>query len=201
MGQLSNTQVTFWRESFGLTVFIETGTHRGATTKQMLAHPFEQIHSIEIDQRHHSHAKQVVGDDPRLTLHLGNSPDVLERILLGIEGNILFWLDAHHPGQFLSDWNKRPIDEKSWPTYDELRVIARLRGGCRDVIVVDDYKCFLPDRVAKHANHPTGAAPMVLAPLVDELFPSHRRDEELKTKDGTLYLFPETINERPRNPR
>ncbi len=114
---------------FEIQAGIETGTYLGETTAE-LAQILPTVHSIEISPTSHLQAKRNLDElnlSDKVSLHLGNSPEVLGQILGSIDGPILFYLDAH--------W------QKYWPLQDELKAIAKLRKG-KDVIVIHDF--FVP---------------------------------------------------------
>ena len=66
-------------------------------------------------------------------------------MLPGLEGNILFWLDAHFPGadHGLRDYNAELDEQVRCPLESELEVISRFRAGREDVFIIDDLRLYL----------------------------------------------------------
>lgn len=109
-------------------LIIETGTYYGATTKH-LAKMAPAVHTVEVIDENFKKAKQVLKGFKNVTMHKGNSADIIKDLLPKKEDNIsLFcFLDAH--------W------ESYNPLIDELKAIAQ--SGCRPIIAIHDFK--VPD--------------------------------------------------------
>jgi len=131
------------RDRFNIEICIETGTQFGRTCK-FLAKTFKTVHTIEINDHgferswgympsHYQFARDQLKEYKNVTLHLGSSPEVLDRILPQLVTTtrcpILFYLDAHNVSPAAG-----PIGTAA---LDELKMIARY---CRDncVVVLDD---------------------------------------------------------------
>lgn len=110
-------------------VAVETGTFFGGTTV-VLSSLFNRVHTIEIVPTTYSAAKKRLEKFENVQCHLGNSNEVLEKLLPNLtEERLLFYLDAH--------W------ENYWPLLQELEEIAKThRDHC--IIVIDDFK--VPNR-------------------------------------------------------
>lgn len=108
-------------EKFNIKTVIETGTWKGRTA-QFLSGFCEKVYTIEISEEYFNEANYLESS-PNITRILGNSPEVLDKILPEIEQPVLFFLDAH--------WGKY------WPLLDELESIKR-NGFFKSVIVVHD---------------------------------------------------------------
>lgn len=83
-------------------IFVETGTHVGAGCKRAIAAGFKTLHSIELHSEHYRIGKKNLTEyidsnnlDVDINLHLGNSADVLVKILETIDDQCTFWLDGH----------------------------------------------------------------------------------------------------------
>jgi hypothetical protein len=121
-------------------VFVETGTYDGACVQAALAAGFPEIHSVEVDPgRHRACAARFAGN-PRVTIHLGDTLDVLPRILSALDRRATIWLDAHplHPGERLTDGRVR------WPLLEELRAVAGSSLRRDHTILIDDSVEFGP---------------------------------------------------------
>jgi len=156
MGHLNAFYVPQLIEDFKLSHYVETGTGEGLTLSQALSFNFKALHSIEFDKYMYDLAIQKF-KDPRLTLHLGLSRDILPQILTGLKNdeNVLFFLDAHFPG---SDFRTGPgyiesvslYGHDALPLRDELEIIRKIRPESKDVFIVDDL------RIYEDGNYETG---------------------------------------------
>lgn len=114
-------------------VFIETGTYRGETIFHMEPF-FDSLHTIEINENFFNTCKAKY-DGNKIVFHLGNSNNVLIKILPTIKGNVIFFLDGHWSGE---DTGR---GEKDVPLLEELGFInAQLEG--KALIIIDDYRLF-----------------------------------------------------------
>lgn len=116
-------------KKFNIEIAIETGTNKGNTTFA-LSKIFNNVITIEVKPEYFKIAKAKFISVPNIQGYLGNSPDIMDVILPGIERDkkILFYLDAH--------WYKYN------PLLDELNVI---KNNCKNpIIVIHDFK--VPDR-------------------------------------------------------
>lgn len=80
-------------------VFIETGTEFGGGIEVALAVGFEEIHSIELDEKKFLDAQERYAKDDRVYIYHGSSDQQLVEILKGLNEQATFWLDAHGDGQ------------------------------------------------------------------------------------------------------
>lgn len=112
-------------EQFDIKRIIETGTYLGKST-EIFCRLNLKVDSIEINESFFNGVKETLHYD-NLSLHLGSSPDVLQRILSDGEDGLLFFLDAH--------WEPNPL-----PLLDELKIIADKR--IKPVIIIHDF--FVP---------------------------------------------------------
>lgn len=139
MGDLRIFDVEQIKTKFNLNVFIETGTLHGDTIEWL--HPsFEELHSIELDTELYEKAALRFNGNTKVTIHHGNSTDVLEKILPDIKKSALFWLDAHFPG---ADVHKVSYDNEKnedirVPLHCELEEISKRKYTYKDVIIIDD---------------------------------------------------------------
>lgn len=142
MGELNQHPLS----QFNCNVFIETGTGKGTGMDYVVnsGFPFKTIHTIEIIPELYDFSKNI-NIDRRVIFHLGHSTDILDKILPTIdkEDRILFWLDAHFPGvDFGLGIGKYVFDEENIPTEQELKVIKKWRGNCKDSIILDDLRIY-----------------------------------------------------------
>ena len=116
-----------------VSVFVETGTYRGETTRVM-SEVCDRVVSIEIDQALYDRAVDLFEDNPRVSLLHGNSADLLPTVLEGLEVPALFWLDGHFSGGVTGG----PLEA---PILSELRAILGHRIN-NHVVVIDDARLF-----------------------------------------------------------
>lgn len=196
MGQLSDFDVG----RFGCNVFFETGTGRGDSLRFAVKSGFERIYSVEIDMG--TFLRYAVPIRVRwllrdITVIRGPSVSVLRRQLpfLSPRDRILFFLDAHYPGEHSRCFRGYgAVQDKNvrLPLQKELETISELRSGCRDVILVDDL------RIYEHGPYEDGNTPAwaeTLAPqeknidFVRGLFPGHELHRDYR-KQGYLIVLP-----------
>ena len=147
MGELRFFKVQDVIQRFNTRAFVETGTGYGFSLYFASCFPFQQLHSIDILEDEVKRLRPAFEVDRRVQLHAGKSPDVLRQLLPTISENILFWLDAHYPGAHHGAPFDAEKDERTrLPLEDELNVIKELRGGFRDVILIDDLRIYEEDR-------------------------------------------------------
>lgn len=118
----------------GSTVFVETGTFKGNTTR-WAAGIFEAVHTIERSEilyELHSDELAAIGN---VTPHLGDSREILPKIIGGLGGKrALYWLDGHWSGgQTAGELDECPL----------LGELTCLRDRTEDIILIDDARFFL----------------------------------------------------------
>ncbi|KKN85746.1 hypothetical protein LCGC14_0275510 [marine sediment metagenome] len=111
-----------------LCMFIDTGTWEGLTAIWAAQH-FDRVHTIEIDEaRFHAACGKIMGLGLHDTIvtHLGDSREVLEKIIPFVDSTTFFWLGAR--------------TEDDCPLMEEL---ALIRGGSDShFIMIDDMERF-----------------------------------------------------------
>lgn len=116
--------------------WVETGTYRGTTTRELAKHATRVI-SIEPDPVLCAKARLKLQQLNNVTVVHGLSEEILPEILSTIEGNVCFWLDGHFSGGVTF---KGPQDT---PVREELSVIASFISRFDNVVVlVDDIRMF-----------------------------------------------------------
>jgi hypothetical protein len=79
-------------------IFIETGTSGGDGVIAAMNADFSIIHSIELSPYYYEACMILFSKEKRVKLHLGDSREILPRILRKINERCTFWLDAHYCG-------------------------------------------------------------------------------------------------------
>lgn len=130
-----------WRDQLGVEVFVETGTHMGATARAA-AEVFDEVHTIELSQELYARARELFAAVPNLHCHQGDSISVLPELVPQLAGRrALYWLDAHFSGQSSVPGVMTARGEANCPTLDEIAVL-RQAGVDDAVILVDDIRQF-----------------------------------------------------------
>ena len=144
MGSLHN----FILEDIACSVFFETGTGTGASLEYASDHKqFRKLYSTEIHAPTAEKAAAYFAAKPHVTVLNLDSKTALRQVLPTIAKTerILFFLDAHFPGEVASDFKGRTAPEDlalKLPLEQELELIRDLRGDCRDVILIDDLRIY-----------------------------------------------------------
>jgi hypothetical protein len=153
MGSLKDLNVSELKTRYNLDTFVETGTGKGDGLEYVAnSFSFKRLFSSEIVPDLFLHAQNRLLDKNEVLLFNLESEPFLKRILPLIEGNCLFWLDAHFPG---SDYCQIPYDAVKnprlrLPLEKELDLIFEARSGHKDVIICDDL------RIYEEANYEAG---------------------------------------------
>jgi len=122
-------------------VFIETGTYRGGTTRWAAEH-FKTVHTIERAEALYEEFSPQLSKIPAITPHLGDSKDVLPKIVESIgDQSAVHWLDGH--------WSGGPTagEGDECPIMEELECLA---DRPNDLILIDDARFFLCAPPAPH---------------------------------------------------
>jgi len=141
MGAISTFDLQEIIDRFNTTVFIETGTLYGDGITYALKYNFDIIISIEIDKNLAEQAQNRFRSNSNVHIIHGDSKVVLQNILPTINGNILFWLDAHFPGADSGQTTYEsclslPYNDRL-PLEAELNIIKQSRLN-KDVMICDD---------------------------------------------------------------
>lgn len=124
-----------YAQQYSLDAFIETGTYMGHTVFAM-KDKFSRVDSIELDDGYYRRAKRIFSRYKNVTIHHGDSQDVLLRILESVNTPCLFWLDAHYCGATTARGKLYS------PIMHEVDIIlASPVSG--HVILIDDADCFV----------------------------------------------------------
>jgi len=123
-----------YAKSYGLDVFVETGTFLGDTV-EALRRNFRIVHSIELSRKFFELSRRRLEGAPNVELHLGDSSKVLLEIVPKIDGPALFWLDGHYSG------GETAKGDSNCPVRAELKAIF---AGMKHpfVVMIDDARCF-----------------------------------------------------------
>jgi hypothetical protein len=128
-------QIKSIQEKTNSTVFIETGTYRGVTTKRCSS-IFEKIYTIELDEKLATGAAAYLANKKNIEVIQGDALAVLPKLLNGeVVNNVLIFLDGHFSGGETACGNLLE------PAVEELTIISKYRDKVKG-IVIDDFRLF-----------------------------------------------------------
>lgn len=128
-------------------IFIETGTGLGHSLRHALhAKIFEKLLSTEIHEETYLTVQKKFSEFKNVKISNKKSLEFLNDELPKIPTSkkILFYLDAHFPGEVSNGFNYRNNihDETSFPLINELNSIKQIRPTSQDIIIIDDLCLF-----------------------------------------------------------
>jgi hypothetical protein len=177
MGGLRTFNLKPWVDEYKIKTFIETGVGaKGNGITHAQKYDFDKILSVDIDKVYYDNAVDKFKGDNRVDIYYNNSKDFLDEVL-PIDGNILFWLDAHFPDSYVKGHDEFAVNIKDeqtgdsepskdyvnnvpknirMPLEDELETIINNQDISNCVFLVDDYRCYEPESgnfgLGKHIN-------------------------------------------------
>lgn len=158
------------------TAFIETGTYHGNTTRWAQKH-FRCVHTIERAKSLFDKFSPGLSELSGVTPHLGDSREVLQRILKTMTTeNAVFWLDGHWSG------GETAGNEDECPLLGEL---ACLQHRTNDIILIDDARLFLS---APPVPHKAEQWPTV-SEIIDALAKFDAR-QFIQIVDDVMFIVP-----------
>lgn len=116
--------------------FIETGSMEGWTMNTALEYGFEVMHGVEIMKEYYDHSVNFLSAYPNVYFYLGESPDILPRLVKNLTEPATFWLDAHASGPDIPGGKYG-----SCPLLQELEAI-KLSPCKNHVLMIDDTRLF-----------------------------------------------------------
>ena len=128
-------QAVLQRNSPENSIWVETGTYLGDTTK-FLSSNFPYVHTIEPSDFYIKIAKSLIKDSRKITFHKGTSEECFEDICQNLTGDVSFWLDGHFSG---GNTYKNDLDT---PVKYELNILTKYINKFEKVsIFIDDIRC------------------------------------------------------------
>lgn len=198
MGQLNQAiQIKNVIEFYGIKNLVETGTGAAEVVRDVSSiDDTLNIHTIEIIEPLYEKNKLSFGYLKNVSWHLGSSVDVLPKILSNLEGNTLFWMDAHFPGAdfgFASYEDEKDPD-KRLPLKKELEVILQNKDITNDVFVLDDLWIYEdgPYETGNWEKRSTCGADNI--DFVTEFFENTHYVIKSYSAQGFIILFPLSID-------
>ena len=118
---------------YDIHTLVETGTAQGDLTACAALNHYDLVHTIEMQQEYYDFAKAKLSRFPYVFCHLGNSSDILPKIVAELDGaSAVYFLDAHYSGPGTAQGD---VDT---PIMCELGAI----GKGKNVIIIDDARLF-----------------------------------------------------------
>jgi hypothetical protein len=119
-------------------LFVETGTYFGATTK--FASTFSpKVITIEPDFKLYKLALDKFFFVNNVEIINGTSESVFPELIPKLSGDVSFWLDGHYSGGVTFK------SHQDTPILSELEIIEKhLKNLSRVSIMIDDFRCFNP---------------------------------------------------------
>lgn len=122
------------KENFSPRYFVETGTYKGDTAL-WAAGVFDQVITIEASQAIYEKTRPRLAGIANIDFRLGDSPEVLQKILPTMDGGSLFWLDSHWMGENTAG------SHRQCPLIQELELLAGYAH--EQYVIIDDAELFL----------------------------------------------------------
>jgi|TARA_E500000305_G_C4028105_1_gene243055 hypothetical protein len=146
MGHIDEAiQVKNVLDFYNIDNFVETGTGKAEVVQSISKIKSNlNIHTIEIMEEIYNENKISHSYLTNVNWHLGQSSEVMPEILPQLEGNTLFWLDAHFPGADfgLASYGDEQDFDKRLPLRSELELIVKGRNVSDDIFVIDDLRIY-----------------------------------------------------------
>ncbi len=128
-------QIKSLQKRTNATVFIETGTYLGVTTKRC-ATIFSKLYTIELDEELAKQAKNYLSNNNNVEVIQGDTLEFLPNLLEREEiNNALVFLDGHFSGGITACGD---IPE---PAIEELKILAKHKIKIK-CIIIDDFRSF-----------------------------------------------------------
>ena len=161
--------------------FVETGTYKGHTTRDVaLNFPYMTIQTVELNYSTFQNNRESFKEFPNIKSYNDNSVDFLKVVDIG-DGPTLYYLDAH--------WGE------SHPLREELAIIRdRSRGN--EIIVIDDFQ--VPNRPFGYDATHTGQVynlEWINGILGPEWIHFYKDDQDNDQQaSGQLFIFHKNLN-------
>jgi ubiquinone/menaquinone biosynthesis C-methylase UbiE len=143
--------------------FVETGSYLGDGIQAALNAGFERVHSIELSPKYFQLCTNRYKNDPRVTVHFGDSSQTLRQLLAELTTPATFWLDGHYSE------GDTALGAKSCPLMEELEAIAG-HSIKTHTLLIDDMRCW------KTEDPTIGFGRNEIETKVRALNPNHRID-------------------------
>ena len=130
---IKRIKVKKYQKKYKTKIFIETGTFLGGMIFAQRKN-FNEIHTIELMEKYYKDAVENFKNDAHIHCYLGDSSEVLWKIMPKIKKRALFWLDGHYSIDIFARGNK------DCPVLEELEAI--FNNAHNHIILIDDARDF-----------------------------------------------------------
>ncbi len=160
MGSISRFNLSRIAADYNCLNFVETGTWKGDAVACALQANFVRIMSVEIIPGIAMAAQKRFQQYKNVRIIEGDSAAVLSRELPLLDGNCIFWLDAHFPGaeEGINRYDAETNEGKRLPLEKEIEIIRASRRGFKDVLIIDDLRIY-EDGPYENGNAPADTLP------------------------------------------
>ncbi|MBU3714013.1 MAG: hypothetical protein FGM46_03605 [Ferruginibacter sp.] len=193
MGSLRRFDLKRIISEFKIEYFFETGTWRGDGLCYASQFNFKALFSSEIMPEFANSSSLRFQNDLRVNVILNNSIDALQLTLPDIDGNCIFWLDAHYPGadEGINDYNEFADEKIRLPLEKELDIIVQRVNKFQDVILVDDLRIYELGRY-DYGNISENIIPPKVRNIkfIERLFSETHEIMRSYNDEGYVYLLP-----------
>lgn len=194
MGHLAAFDVPAYRQAYGLTQFVETGTGCGDSLLHALSCGFASCASIECDALTAAYARGRIAAETirQASILEGDSVALLPRLAQHLRpAPTLWWLDAHFPGSYrgVAIDAKAPRAE-TMPLQSELYAICANRDVTRDVFLMDDLRIYERGHFAHGDMGDDVSWPVTGCAFVEELLGSTHAIARDYREEGYLVCLP-----------
>ena len=164
-------------KKYNIKNIFETGTYLGATTK-VLSALVQNIYTVECNSSYFKKSEEFLKNCKNVKMYLGNSPEIMSKIIPNLKGNTLFFLDAHW-------YNYCPL-------IDEIKTIEKYKKE-NPVLIVHDFKVpgknFGYDSYNGQDYEYSWVEPHIKS-LYSNKFTYKYNDVAEGSNRGVLYIFP-----------
>ena len=197
MGSLKRFKLDKIAKEYQASYFIETGTSKGEGVAYALETPFTKIISIEIMPSIAEQARERFRSFPAVEIITGPSVAALASTLPAVNGNCIFWLDAHFPGadEGVIAYDAEENEDFRLPLEKEIETIRSRREGFRDILIIDDL------RIYEEGPYENGNAPADTLPknarnidFLDRYYGQSHIIEKSFLDEGYILAFPKKQN-------
>lgn len=176
--------------------FFETGTWKGDGLAYASKFSFKKLYSSEIIKSVAEKAIARFEQDKRIKIIIDSSTNALTTTLKNINGNCIFWLDAHFPGaeEGLKDYNEEDEESIKLPLQKELEIISTRKEQYKDVILIDDLRIY-EEGAFESGNLPDNVLPPKVrnTHFAQELFGTTHDIIKFYEDEGYLVLIPNNL--------
>ena len=180
-GILKSSLLKQIKTAFNISTFVETGTYLGLTTSRA-AEIFEDVHTIELSRDLYLRAREMFAGRQNVSVHHGDSGELLVDLLPSIHFPILFYLDGHYSE------GETAKGSQNTPILSELAAIAGA-GKSGAVILIDDIRLFQDSCYPEKIRHTSLDGYPYMDQLVDAILEINPRYQICFLGDALL-AFP-----------